>query len=81
LFDGAPAPAAYKQESEEAMPKADLYSVGELRDPQPSDKRYDLRIEAEKVARDKSYPDRVLGIWRDDGELVAIAYDGLLYWP
>jgi hypothetical protein len=60
----------------------DLYSVGGLRNPQPEDKRYDLRIEAEKVAREKSYPDCILGIWRDeDGELVAIAYDGLLYWP
>jgi len=59
---------------------SDLYSVGELREPQPSDKRYELRIEAEKVAKEKSYPDRILGVWQGS-ELVAIAYDGLLYWP
>lgn len=56
------------------------YSVGELRDPKLIDKRYELQIEAEKVAKESSYPDRVLGVWQD-GELVAIAYDGLLYWP
>lgn len=62
--------------------KSGIYSVGELRDPRPSDDRYDSQIEAEQVARKDSFPDRALGIWRDaDGELVAIAYDGLLYWP
>lgn len=62
--------------------KDDIYSVGELRDPRPEDKRYSSQLEAETVARKESFPDRVLGVWRDaDGGLVAIAYDGLLYWP
>lgn len=58
------------------------HSVGELRDPQPDDARYGSQVEAEAAARTESYPGRVLGIWHDkDGELVAVAYDGYLYWP
>jgi len=57
------------------------YSVGELRDPQPSDERFEAE-DAYTYARNTSYPDRILGIWDDEtGELVAIAFDGLVYWP
>ena len=59
-----------------------IHSVGELRDPQPGDARYGSQAEAETAARSESFPGRVLGIWRDEnGELVAIAYDGMVFWP
>lgn len=58
-----------------------MYSVGDLRSPQPDDQRFTTQAEAEHYARETSYPDRVLGIWHDDsGDLVAIVYDGLVYW-
>lgn len=64
------------------IPKPGHYSVGELRDPRPEDERFDEQVNAEKAARSASYPGRILGVWRDeDGELVAIAYDGMVYWP
>lgn len=63
-------------------PEPGPYSIGELRDPRPEDKRYDNQIEAEQVARRESWPGGILGVWRDaDGDLVAIAYDGMVYWP
>lgn len=59
-----------------------MYSIGDLRDPRPEDQRVETEQEAWKVAKQQSFPDRVMGIWRDeDGELLAIAYDGLVYWP
>ncbi len=57
-----------------------MYSVGKLSDPRPDDKRFRTQREAERHARETSYPERTLGIWHD-GALVAIAYDGLVYWP
>lgn len=63
-------------------PKPGIYSIGELCDPRLEDRRFDNQIEAETVARRESWPGRILGVWRDaDGELVAIAYDGMVYWP
>ncbi len=58
-----------------------MYRVGDLRDPRPDDPRFALEQEAWIYARKTSYPDRVLGVWDERDELVAIAYDGLVYWP
>lgn len=59
-----------------------MYSVGDLRDPRPDDRRFQTQDAAVHYATEASFPDRVLGVWRDaDGELLAIAYDGLVYWP
>ncbi len=58
------------------------FSVGDLRDPRPEDKRFATQREAERYAKEISSADRVLGVWHDaDGELLSIAYDGLIYWP
>jgi hypothetical protein len=59
-----------------------MYSVGELKNPQPTDRRFATPLQAELAAREESWPDRILGIWDDeDGELIAIAYDGGIYRP
>lgn len=59
-----------------------MFSVGDLRDPRPEDQRFATQQEAETYARAQSFPNITLGIWRDsDGELLAIAFDGLVYWP
>lgn len=59
-----------------------MFSVGDLRDPRPEDQRFETREEAEQYARNHSFPNIALGVWRDsDSELIAIAFDGLLYWP
>lgn len=59
-----------------------MFSVGDLRDPQPDDQRFETRNEAEQYAREKSFPNIALGVWHDpSGELIAIAFDGLIYWP
>jgi hypothetical protein len=59
-----------------------MFSVGHLRDPRPDDPRFGTQREAESYARDKSSLDVVLAVWRDrDGAVLAIAYDGLVYWP
>lgn len=59
-----------------------MFSVGALRDPRPEDQRFPTMQAAEQYAREKSFPNRALGIWLDsNGELVAIAFDGLIYWP
>lgn len=59
-----------------------MFSVGDPRNPQPSDPRFDNRIEAEQYARNHSFPNAVLAVWRDeDGRVVALAFDGLIYWP
>lgn len=58
------------------------YSIGSLQDPRPDDPRFDTEREVWNEARKLSYPARIVGVWRDvDGELIAIAYDGLVYWP
>ncbi len=57
-----------------------MYSVGELRYPAKGDPCFETMTLAEHYARKESYPDRVLGIWCDE-DLVAIAYNGLVYWP
>lgn len=59
-----------------------MYSVGDLRDPRPSDERFLTKEAAWRYAREKSYSNIVLGIWYDgNGELISIAFDGLIYWP
>lgn len=59
-----------------------MFSVGDPRDPLPADPRFATQIEAEHYARNHSFPNIVLAVWRDsDGEVVALAFDGLLYWP
>lgn len=57
-----------------------MFSVGDPRDPRPEDRRFTSRIEAEQHAREQSFPNIVLGVWYGD-KLIAIAFDGLLYWP
>lgn len=66
-----------KKKAEKPPPR---YSVGDLRDPQPDDARHETEQGAYSDARNKSYPDRVMGVW-DGASLIAIAYDGLVYWP
>lgn len=59
-----------------------MFSVGDLRNPRPDDQRFLTKEAAWSYAREKSYPNIVLGIWHDPhGELIAIAFDGLIYWP
>lgn len=59
-----------------------MFSVGDPRDPQPSDPRFTSRIEAEQYARTRSFPNSVLAVWHDaSGEVIALAFDGFVYWP
>lgn len=59
-----------------------MFSVGSLRNPHPDDRRFATRAEAEHYAREHSFPNITLGIWHNPtGELIAIAFDGLIYWP
>lgn len=58
------------------------FSVGDPRDPRPDDARFPSRQAAESFARDKSFPNIVLAVWHNvSGTVVAIAFDGLIYWP
>jgi hypothetical protein len=59
-----------------------MFSVGDPRDPQQTDPRFASRIEAEHFAREHSFPNIVLAVWHDSsGEVVALAFDGLIFWP
>jgi hypothetical protein len=67
------------EEGDEILP----YSIGTLDNPQPYDDKFDSQEEAEDTAMELSkYNDSIMGVWREeDGEVLAIAYGGILYTP
>lgn len=59
------------------------YSIGILEYPREDDDRFESQEEAEDRATELSkYNDSVMGVWNEDGgEVLAIAYGGILYTP
>jgi hypothetical protein len=59
------------------------FSIGTLDNPRDNDQQFDTRGQAQAVATDQScHNDRIMAVWDNEtGEVLAIAYAGILYTP